>query len=612
MSTSASSCNIGGDIGGDGSRKRLKKGDDTDDLLFPNAFCSARAREWEDGEGQGGRDPRTLLELKMLQIMQAIAEKQDWQRKVHNDPTILTRWANESHVHESVVKYAIDEMLSRDIDIQVIQGCRPNSLTDLCISVVRRSLPNIDGGRLNVLPQEIVYRITTLNDSSGIKFMGLEGVYARDDIDDALRAKLCTGVEQLQAAGPPDWHPGSNEQMRDLVHPSLYPLISGVSQRVLTTRVPWSELLNGSYDSEVVNFVLPSDHDKTNEREEYSFSKKYQWLPADFDVADIGDVTINSYINNLHPRLHAELYHTIGEVFRECIPLLECCLTDLRQYNPLCVRHSDDSQTPWVYDSYQPRFSDEPDTIKDHTNKDYRASLKAWYDWQKRGTWLSSEMEAYVRCKTPPPYVKLRGRTLKVIVKLANIELTPEKPFYHGGAWHVEGMGNEAIVATAIYYHSQENVTPSTLSFREAVSEPEYEHNDHTGVRLIYGLENDDALNQELGAVNTKNGRILAFPNMFQHQVQSFELVDKQRPGHRNILVFFLCDPAAKVESSATILPLQQDWWSMESSHIPPNATTLTLDEAKVHRKELMDERKYFVEENGEKLFERECSLCEH
>jgi hypothetical protein len=175
----------------------------TENLLYPNAFCSLQVNNWSK-KAQGGRYPRTLLELKTLQIMQAIAEKQDWQRKVHNDPTILTRWANESRVFESVVKYAIDQMLSRDIDIQVIQGCRPKSLTDLCISVVRQSLPNIDGGRLDVLPQEIVDSITTLNDSSGIKFMGLEGVYARDDIDDALRAKLYTGVEQLRAVGPLD------------------------------------------------------------------------------------------------------------------------------------------------------------------------------------------------------------------------------------------------------------------------------------------------------------------------------------------------------------------------------------------------------------------------
>lgn len=178
--------------------------------------------------------------------------------------------------------------------------------------------------------------------------------------------------------------------------------------------------------------------------------------------------------------------------------------------------------------------------------------------------------------KTPTPHVKLRGRTLKIIVKLASI------------VWHVEGMGNESILATAIYYYSQENVTQSTLEFREAMSKPVHEQSNHDSVRLIYGLENGGTLNQELGAVNTNNDRILAFPNVFQHQVQSFTLVDKQRPGHRNILVFFLCDTAAQVESSAAILPLQRDWWGTEDSIIPPNGTSLTLDEAKVHWEKLM------------------------
>ena len=31
-------------------------------------------------------------------------------------------------------------------------------------------------------------------------------------------------------------------------------------------------------------------------------------------------------------------------------------------------------------------------------------------------------------------------RGLQVVVKLANIELTPEKPTYEGGTWHVEGQ----------------------------------------------------------------------------------------------------------------------------------------------------------------------------
>jgi hypothetical protein len=72
----------------------------------------------------------------------------------------------------------------------------------------------------------------------------------------------------------------------------------------------------------------------------------------------------------------------------------------LRQY-PLRAWHRD--SPPEVYDSYRPRFSDEPDTIKDCTNKDYYASYNASYDWQKWGTWLSSEMVPYVRSKTPSP-----------------------------------------------------------------------------------------------------------------------------------------------------------------------------------------------------------------
>ena len=52
--------------------------------------------------------------------------------------------------------------------------------------------------------------------------------------------------------------------------------------------------------------------------------------------------------------------------------------------------------------------------------------------------------------KNPPdikPAVDLRkdyGK-LQIIVKLANIYLTPEKPDYEGGTWHVEGQANESM-----------------------------------------------------------------------------------------------------------------------------------------------------------------------
>ena len=84
-----------------------------------------------------------------------------------------------------------------------------------------------------------------------------------------------------------------------------------------------------------------------------------------------------------------------------------------------------------------------------------------------------------------------------MIVKLANIVLTPSDPKYDGGVWHVrafflflflrmfcvprnfpraalqvEGMNNEAIVASGIYYYHSENISKSVLAFRMAVGEP--------------------------------------------------------------------------------------------------------------------------------------------
>ena len=171
----------------------------------------------------------------------------------------------------------------------------------------------------------------------------------------------------------------------------------------------------------------------------------------------------------------------------------------------------------------------------------------------------------------PPPAgkrVSIRSRKLQVIVKLANIVLTPEQPQYPGGSWHVEGMKNERIVASGIYYFVSENISESRLAFRQACNEPEYEQGDDRGVRIVYGLENERSLNQPLGSVRTQADRLIAFPNILQHRVQPFELADKSRVGRRKILVFFLVDPTDPVVSTATVPPQQLDWFNRADSKI--------------------------------------------
>lgn len=125
---------------------------------------------------------------------------------------------------------------------------------------------------------------------------------------------------------------------------------------------------------------------------------------------------------------------------------------------------------------------------------------------------------------------------------------------------------------------------------------------DHTGMREVYGLENEGPLNQFLGSAATPAGRCLAFPNVLQHQVGPFRLQDPTRPGHRKILAVFLVDPSQTVVSTSDVPP-QQPW---------ADTSTMTLEQAKAFREELMQERKFFVDEHNQQLFEREFSLCEH
>lgn len=91
------------------------------------------------------------------------------------------------------------------------------------------------------------------------------------------------------------------------------------------------------------------------------------------------------------------------------------------------------------------------------------------------------------------------------------------------------------------------------------------EQSEFSSLEAYLGIANEeDAALQQLGQVLTREGRLLAFPNSLQHQVQPFELQDESRPGHRKILAMFLVDPHRPMLSSATVPPQRRDWWADE------------------------------------------------
>ncbi|MFE9574478.1 DUF4246 domain-containing protein [Streptomyces sp. NPDC006692] len=427
---------------------------------------------------------------------------------------------------------------------------------------------------------ELLHYAALRDARTGIEVSAVDGVWQSDTlIDDKLRSRLREAVRVLEQVpeAEQDWHPGSGGQVLDLVHPSLFCLVREVSG------APEEAWQNPTY-----------------RYSRYEFSERFQWLPTDVDVSDDGDVTFRSYVNNVHPEIHRELASVLPDLFARLRPLLENVLTDLRHPRPLRIEAD-----PFGWYDSKPEYPNRSSYSDDGA---YDEALCIWEeaheDWWENRRPAIPDAPAFTAPELPDESarVDLRGHRLQVIVKLATIHLTPDKPEYPGGSWHVEGMMNERIVSTGIYYWDSENVTEGRLSFRAALNDPDYEQSDGNGLREVYGLEDEDALNQVLGSTATPAGRCLAFPNILQHRVGSFRLADPTRPGYRKILAFFLVDPSEKIVSTSDVPP-QQPW---------SDTSTMTLEQARNYREQLMQERKFFVDEHNEQLYEREFSLCEH
>ncbi|MFG2431445.1 DUF4246 domain-containing protein [Streptomyces sp. NPDC048590] len=412
--------------------------------------------------------------------------------------------------------------------------------------------------------------------ATGVEVSAVDGVWQSDTlIDEGLRSRLREAVRVLEEVPEDerDWHPGSGGQVLDLVHPSLFCLVreaSGVYERA------WQ-----------------SPPDSVSR---YEFSEKFQWLPTDVEVGDDGEAVFRSYVNNVHPVAHRALASVLPDLFGRMLPLWENVLTDLRHPRPVRIEAD-----PYSWYEESPDKPVEPSTEDEEAWDRFEDAMDTWWDTRRP---VVPDAPAFVPPAIPggSDRVSLRGRRLQVIVKLATIHLTPENPEYPGGSWHVEGMMNERIVSTGIYYWDSENITESLLGFRAGVDEPDYEQSDDNGVSEVYGLENEGRLNQVLGSVPTPAGRALAFPNVLQHRVSPFRLADPSRPGHRKILAFFLVDPSVTLVSTSDVPP-QQPW---------AETSTMTPEQARDYREQLMKERKFFVDEHNEQLYEREFSLCEH
>jgi len=237
---------------------------------------------------------------------------------------------------------------------------------------------------------------------------------------------LLAAVTPLENVPDPekDWHPGSNGLVLDLVHPSLYPVVYG-------------RTIGKSSGSNTATVLVAPEFDGGECR--FS-SESFQWLPSDLSVDHDGKVTLTSpYINNIHPIKHGELYSVIPEILQCALPMFERVLSDLvRPLLPMRIATSggrgwgDEETADCIWDGGIPY----PNSSSE---EEYDNNPDEWLG--KRGFSTPDAREKYDGdLEVMNDQISLKGRTLQVIVKLANIVLTPEKPSYPGGKWHVEGL----------------------------------------------------------------------------------------------------------------------------------------------------------------------------
>jgi hypothetical protein len=123
-----------------------------------------------------------------------------------------------------------------------------------------------------------------------------------------FKALFTTQITQLESTlATVDYHPGSNNQVIDLVHPSLFCYVKGVTEPA------------GPHAEVPVTDAV------------------FQWLPTEFQVVrgtdgkSVDAITVDSYINNLPRDTNQGLYDSIGQVFGKMVPQFDSLLEKLHE-----------------------------------------------------------------------------------------------------------------------------------------------------------------------------------------------------------------------------------------------------------------------------------------
>ncbi|RLL98496.1 hypothetical protein CFD26_105121 [Aspergillus turcosus] len=202
---------------------------------------------------------------------------------------------------------------------------------------------------------------------------------------------------------------------------------------------------------------------------------------------------------------------------------------------------------------------------------------------------------------------RFRTEGLQIVVQVTSIDLTPDHPTYAGDQeFHVAGMLNEHIVATAVYYYDVDNITGAKISFEQEATIDNYSFNTNNEdfINKVWDIpdcevpEGDEPWRftkalQTLGAITISSRQFLAWPNTLRSKAESFSLEDPSRPGHLRFVTLRLVDPHYRICSTRSVPPQQCDWVAAPASSTEHNdGIFMTPEQAREARERTTAERK--------------------
>ena len=439
-----------------------------------------------------------------------------------------------------------------------------------------------------------------------------EGIVIADDIvPPALQKSLCHHLDVLASEpGKQDFHPGSDGMVQNLIHPSLYPFIEGISALRPSHLPHAADGVPGEFQEWDRFSRCVVEHEETS---------RYQWLPAEVDVDADGKAKFVSPINNLDPAAHGALYRDVESVLTTILPIMQRAL-----------RIYDDSTI----------LGKRIQVIVKAAN--YILEPGQTYD----GKWHVEGMAHERIVATGLYYYDTTPPSSLAVDKLSFRKRDDEYDFINREMGEYSGQGY--MDAEPLLENYNQDDPTSMAKYKRDTEHHEYMLEKRR--RLIDTTAQMDSI-YYMGDVNTLPGRCVSFINSFQHKVtvehtrvtdeqiqeeisnvanahpvpgkprsvsegkirakraaetvsmhaNNHATIDAGLPVTRKILVFWLIHPEKRIYSTADVFPLQD---------------TLTREEAEMHRLSLMSDRTQSVTAvNG--LFTNEkievtYNFCEH